>query len=101
MQLLIERLLIAVLGAVLIIVSLLLLGVSIGYRDEFKRRNIDIYARIITGVFLSIITVYLYLSENFDSDILFIGIIWVLPVLLCTDWKGLRDNANENIEDIS
>ena len=101
MRSLVESLLIAVVGAVLIIIILLLLGVSIGYRDEIKRRNIDFYARIIAGLIFFLITLYLYIYENPESDILFIGIIWILLVIFCTDWKRLRSTDSKVIEGYS
>ncbi|MFW9810486.1 MAG: hypothetical protein ACFFE6_14000 [Candidatus Thorarchaeota archaeon] len=89
MQLIFESLLIAVIGAIAIIIVLILIGVSIGYKEEIERKNIGLYARaIIIPIFL-VATVFLYIQGQLGSDILFLSIVWLLPVIFCTDWKKL------------
>lgn len=90
MQVILERLLIAAIGAIAILIVLILLGVSIGYREEFERSRIILYARFIVTPILMFVTAYLYVQGQLDSETLFFVIMWLLPVILCTDWKRAR-----------
>lgn len=87
MQVILERLLIAVIGAIAILIVLILLGLSFGYREEFERSKLVFYARFIGTPILIFVTVYLYIQGWLDSDALFFAIVWLIPVILCTDWK--------------
>jgi NADH:ubiquinone oxidoreductase subunit 6 (subunit J) len=62
MQVLLEHLLIAVIGAIAIIFVLLIFGLSIGYREKIEGSGIITYARIIVTPLLIIATIYFYLQ---------------------------------------
>jgi hypothetical protein len=90
MESLLENLLFAFVGAIAILIVIILLGVGVGYRDEIRRRGIDIYARVVITPLLLFVSAYLYLQGVLTPDTLFIAVVWVLPVIFCTDWSRLR-----------
>jgi len=90
MQLPIENLIFAFVGAITILIMILLLGLGIGYRDAIIKRRIDIYARVILIPLFLFATLYLYLQGVLTPDALFIAVVWLIPVILCTDWSRLR-----------
>ncbi len=89
MESLLENLLLAFVGAIAILIVIILLGVGVGYRDEIRRRGVDIYARVVITPLLLFASVYLYLQGVLTPDTLFIAVVWLLPVILCTDWSRL------------
>jgi len=104
MQVVLELVFFAVAMAILIIVVLAVLGVSVSYREEIVRRKIDTYARIIVTPALLVVTIYLYIQGILNSDALFMSIVFLLPILLCTDWPKLQsirkaDSAQETEND--
>jgi len=100
MQVPLEHLLIAVIGAIAIVFVLLILGLSIGYREKIEESGIIMYARIIGTPILIVVAIYFYLQGAFGSDVFFITIVWLLPVLLCADWTklwGEREPSSERV----
>ena len=81
--------------AIAILFFILLLGVGVAYRDEIGRTNISFYARVIITPLLLFVSVFLYVQGALNPDILFIGIICLLPILLCTDWSQVRKTKIE------
>lgn len=92
MQVLFERLLVAVIGAIAIIIVMIIFGVSIGYREEIERRNLDTYVKVTIIPLFILATIYLYMTEQLSSDIFFLALIWLFTIILCTDWTKLRRN---------
>jgi hypothetical protein len=91
MQVSIENLAIAVIGAIVIIVVLLIFGISIGYKENIERTNIGFYARVIITPILLIIVTYLYIQGQLNLDTLFFAIFWwLIPVIFCTDWSKIQ-----------
>lgn len=102
MQVILERVLFAVVGAIAIIIVLAILGVSIAYREEIVKRNIDTYARIIVVPASLVATIYFYIQGLLGPDILFIAIVWLVPILLCMDWPKLwRTQKADNLQETS
>jgi len=95
MQMLIENLVFAFVGAIAILIVILLLGVGVGYRDAIIKRRIDIYARVIMIPLFLFVTVYLYLQGILAPDAIFIALVWLVPIILCTDWSRLRGTNKE------
>ena len=98
MQLSIENLLIALVTPIVIIVVLLAFGISIGYRESIERTNIGFYTRVILTPLLLIAITLLYIQGYLNSDTLFIAIIWLGPVILCTDWSKISRKRNSEGE---
>lgn len=98
MQLSVEHLAIAIIVPIVIIAVLLVFGLSIGYREKIERMNIFHYARIIITPVLLITVIYLYIQGQLNSDTLFQAIIWLVPVILCTDWSKILRKLNSEDE---
>ena len=101
MQMIFEQLVLALVGAIAILAALLILGVSIWQKEKIERTNAGFYARIVITPILLLITIALYIQGEFNSDVLFIVITSLVPIIFCTDWTKLeRKQKDENISEI-
>jgi hypothetical protein len=85
---------IAFVFAIAILLMVILLGVGVAYREEIEKSRISFYARTIITPLLLLATVYWYLQGTLNSDVLFIAITSLLPILFCTDWGQLRRTSD-------
>ena len=90
MQTLLVRVLIGLIGAVSIILVLIVIGMIVDRQEEIRRRRLDVYARVIFLIVVTVIAIYLFLAGAiFVQDALLIG-FFVLLFICCEDWTGLR-----------
>lgn len=97
MQMIIGQLVVAVIAAIAILATIIILGASIWQREKIERTNAGYYARVIVTPILLLITAYLYIQGQLNSDIFLVAIFSLVPIIFCTDWTKLeRKEKSEN-----
>lgn len=100
-QTIFDRILIAFLGAGFILLILILIGVSLSYRDQIRKNRGFLLGRTAFLIFVVVFGIYLLIQEEFSTDILFVVLVWILPIILCTDWKAIwRKGPPEPVDEM-
>jgi hypothetical protein len=82
--------LVGLIGAVSIILVLIVLGMILDRREEIRRRKLDVYARVIYLIAVTILVIYLFVTGVLlVQDALLMGSLVIL-FICCSDWTGLR-----------
>ncbi len=82
----------AVLVAIVILLALIMLATSIGYREEIERRKIDYYCKLAMLPIIIIILLILYFIHDLSLDFLFIALFLMVMICISTDWKQVLPN---------
>ncbi|MGQ4912523.1 MAG: hypothetical protein ACP6KW_10175 [Candidatus Thorarchaeota archaeon] len=100
MQDILERLFVGALVATLIVVMMLVLGASIGYREEIRRRRLNLYAKVSVLVVTLAVSIYLLSLGALPLEDVLIMVTVLTLLVLCTDWSSRTDTKQNNRDSV-